>query len=182
MKTVYEYVNESFKSSIINFLKKLFKKEDKDNKDNETEENNNRIKIKGSLDNNQIVTLNKDELYNSIKKFSEKNNNNKNLIFILCEMEHADDVERPYVYEYKGIKNNEIIISFVKNYLKDIDNSKNNIDKFIKDLENIKDEEITIDISNRPYSKKPYKFNDSEVVLERLKMTDFVCVLISFWM
>lgn len=169
MKNVFEYINESFKSSIMNFFKELFKKE---NNDNKTKENPNNIKIKGSLDNHTII-LNKDELYNSIKKISE-DNKNKNLIFILCEMEHADDVSRPYIYEYKEIKNKEIILS--KWDYKNLNDIKNNIDQFIKDLENIEDKELFININ-----KKISEFNDSKVVLERFRMTDFVCILISFY-
>ena len=172
MKNVSEYINESFKSSIMNFFKGLFKKENKENKEDKTKENPNNIKIKGSLD-NHTITLNKDELYNSIKKISE-NNNNKNLIFILCEMETADNISCPYVYKYKEIKNKEIILS--KWDWKDLNDIKNNIDQFIKDLENIKDEELIINVN-----EEAYRFNNSKVVLERFRMTDFVCVLISFY-
>jgi len=170
MKSVSEYIDESFKSSIMNFFSKLFKKENKD--DNKTKENEYEIKIKGSLD-NQTIKLNKDELYNSIKKLSETNNI-KNFIFILCEMETADDVSRPYVYKYKEMKNKEIILS--KWDCKNLNEIKNNIDQFIKDLENIKEEELIININ-----KEAYRFNDSKVVLERFNMTDFVCVLVSFF-
>jgi len=171
MKNVYEYINESFKSSIMNFFKGLFKKEN-NNKDTKTKENPNDIKIKGSLDNHTII-LNKDELYNGIKKISE-NNNNKNLIFILCEMQKADDVSCPYVYKYKEIKNKELILS--KWDYKNLNDIKNNIDQFIKDLENIKEEELIINVN-----EEAYIFNNSKVVLEHFKMTDFVCVLVSFF-
>lgn len=171
MKNVYEYINESFKSSIINFFKGLFKKEN-NNKDTKTKENPNDIKIKGSLDNHTII-LNKDELYNGIKKISE-NNNNKNLIFILCEMQKADDVSCPYVYKYKEIKNKELILS--KWDYKNLNDIKNNIDQFIKDLENIKEEKLIINVN-----EEAYIFNNSKVVLEHFKMTDFVCVLVSFF-
>lgn len=170
MKSISEYINESFKSSIMNFFKELFKKEN--NKDTETKENPNDIKIEGSLD-NHIIILNKDELYNSIKKISE-NNNNKNLIFILCEMETADDISCPYVYKYKEIKNKEIILS--KWDCKDLNDIKNNIDQFLKDLKNIKEEELIINVN-----EEAYRFNDSKVVLERFMMTDFVCILVSFF-
>ena len=172
MRNVSEYINESFKDTIMNFFKGLFKKENNDNKDNKTKENKNDVKIKGSLKDNKII-LDKTELYNNIKKISEENKN-KNLIFILCEMEHADDVSRPYIYEYKEIKNKEIILS--KWDFKDINKIKNNIDKLITDLENIEDKELFININ-----KKISEFNDSKVVLERFRMTDFVCILISFY-
>ena len=45
MRNVSEYINESFKDTIMNFFKNLFTKEIKDNK---KKENKNDVKIKGS--------------------------------------------------------------------------------------------------------------------------------------
>jgi hypothetical protein len=89
-------------------------------------------------------------------------------------MQTADDVSCPYVYKYKEIKNKELIL-FKWDY-KNLNDIKNNIDQFIKDLENIKEEELIINVN-----EEAYIFNNSKVVLEHFKMTDFVCVLISFF-
>jgi len=166
MKHLSEYINESLKDIFKKFVGKL-SKDVEVKKDNEYN-----IQIKGSIDDNKIL-LNKKELIDASKKLSEKYDN-KNLLFILCKMRHADDVSMPYCYEYKEIKNNEIILSKID--CSKTDKLKNNIDNFFNDIDNVKEDNLTITIED-----KDTYFNNANVVLERYNMNDYIAILISYY-
>lgn len=166
MKHLSEYINESLKDVFKKFIGKL-SKDTEIKKDNEYN-----IQIKGSIKDNKIL-LDKNELIDVLKKLSEKYNN-KNLIFILCKMMHADDVSIPYCYEYKEIKNNEIILS--KYEWNNLYKLKNNIDNFFNDIDNVKEDKLIIEIDDK-YSY----FNNANVVLEKYRMNDYIAILISYY-
>ena len=166
MKQLSEYINESLKDVFKKFIGKL-SKDTKVKKDNEYN-----IQIKGSINDNKIL-LDKKELIEASKKLSEKYDN-KNLIFILSKMIHADDVSMPYCYEYKEIKNNEIILSKID--WNNINKLKNNIDNFFNDIDNINEDNVYIEIK-----EKESNFNNANVVLERYQMNDYIAILISYY-
>lgn len=166
MKHLSEYINESLKDVFKKFIGKL-SKDTEIKKDNEYN-----IQIKGSIKDNKIL-LDKNELIDASKKLSEKYDN-KNLIFILCKMMHADDVSMPYCYEYKEIKNNEIILSKIE--WNNINKLKNNIDNFFNDTDNINEDNVYIEIKEKESS-----FNNANVVLERYHMNDYIAILISYY-
>lgn len=166
MKHLSEYINESLKDIFKKFIGKL-SKDTEVKKDNEYN-----IQIKGSINDNKIL-LDKKELIEASKKLSEKYDN-KNLLFILCKMMHGDDVSMPYCYEYKEIKNNEIILSKID--WNNINKLKNNIDNFFNDADNINEDNVYIEIK-----EKESNFNNANVVLERYNMNDYIAILISYY-
>ena len=166
MKHLSEYINESLKDIFKKFIGKL-------SKDAEIKKDNDyNIQIKGSINDNKIL-LDKKELIEASKKLSEKYDN-KNLLFILCKMMHADDISMPYCYEYKEIKNNEIILSKID--WNNINKLKNNIDNFFNDADNINEDNVYIEIKENESS-----FNNANVVLERYRMNDYIAILISYY-
>ena len=166
MKNISEYINESLKDVFKKFISKL-SKDTEIKKDNEYN-----IQIKGSINDNKIL-LDKKELIETSKKLSEKYDN-KNFLFILCKMMHADDVSMPYCYEYKEIKNNEIVLSKID--WKNINKLKDNIDNFFNDIDNVKEDNLYIEIK-----EKDSYFNNANVVLERYNMNDYIAILISYY-
>ena len=166
MKHISEYINESLKDVFKKFIGKL-------SKDTEIKKDNDyNIQIKGSINDNKIL-LDKKELIEASKKLSEKYDN-KNFLFILCKMMHADDVSMPYCYEYKEIKNNEIILSKID--WNNINKLKNNIDNFFNDIDDVKEDNVYIEIKEKESS-----FNNANVVLERYQMNDYIAILISYY-
>ena len=166
MKHLSEYINESLKDVFKKFIGKL-SKDTEIKKDNEYN-----IQIKGSINDNKIF-LDKKELIEASKKLSEKYDN-KNLLFILCKMMHADDVSMPYCYEYKEIKNNEIILSKID--WNNINKLKDNINNFFNDIDDVKEDNLYIEIK-----EKDSYFNNANVVLERYQMNDYIAILISYY-
>ena len=166
MKHLSEYINESLKDVFKKFIGKL-SKDTEIKKDNEYN-----IQIKGSINDNKIF-LDKKELIEASKKLSEKYDN-KNFLFILCKMMHADDVSMPYCYEYKEIKNNEIILSKID--WNNINKLKDNINNFFNDIDDVKEDNLYIEIK-----EKDSYFNNANVVLERYHMNDYIAILISYY-
>lgn len=166
MKHLSEYINESLKDVFKKFIGKL-SKDTEIKKDNEYN-----IQIKGSINDNKIF-LDKKELIEASKKLSEKYDN-KNLLFILCKMMHADDVSMPYCYEYKEIKNNEIVLSKID--WNNINKLKDNINNFFNDIDDVKEDNLYIEIK-----EKDSYFNNVNVVLERYNMNDYIAILISYY-
>ena len=166
MKHLSEYINESLKDVFKKFIGKL-SKDTEIKKDNEYN-----IQIKGSINDNKIL-LDKKELIEASKKLSEKYDN-KNLLFILCKMMHADDVSMPYCYEYKEIKNNEIVLSKID--WNNINKLKDNINNFFNDIDDVKEDNLYIEIK-----EKDSYFNNVNVVLERYNMNDYIAILISYY-
>ena len=166
MKHLSEYINESLKDVFKKFIGKL-SKDTEIKKDNEYN-----IQIKGSINDNKIL-LDKKELIEASKKLSEKYDN-KNFLFILCKMMHADDVSMPYCYEYKEIKNNEIILSKID--WNNINKLKDNINNFFNDIDDVKEDNLYIEIK-----EKDSYFNNANVVLERYHMNDYIAILISYY-
>ena len=166
MKHLSEYINESLKDVFKKFIGKL-SKDTEIKKDNEYN-----IQIKGSINDNKIL-LDKKELIETSKKLSEKYDN-KNFLFILCKMMHADDVSMPYCYEYKEIKNNEIVLSKID--WNNINKLKDNINNFFNDIDDVKEDNLYIEIK-----EKDSYFNNVNVVLERYNMNDYIAILISYY-
>ena len=166
MKHLSEYINESLKDVFKKFIGKL-SKDTEIKKDNEYN-----IQIKGSINDNKIF-LDKKELIEASKKLSEKYDN-KNFLFILCKMMHADDVSMPYCYEYKEIKNNEIVLSKID--WNNINKLKDNINNFFNDIDDVKEDNLYIEIK-----EKDSYFNNANVVLERYHMNDYIAILISYY-
>ena len=166
MKHLSEYINESLKDVFKKFIGKL-SKDTEIKKDNEYN-----IQIKGSINDNKIL-LDKKELIEASKKLSEKYDN-KNFLFILCKMMHADDVSMPYCYEYKEIKNNEIVLSKID--WNNINKLKDNINNFFNDIDDVKEDNLYIEIK-----EKDSYFNNANVVLERYHMNDYIAILISYY-
>ena len=166
MKHLSEYINESLKDVFKKFIGKL-SKDTEIKKDNEYN-----IQIKGSINDNKIL-LDKKELIETSKKLSEKYDN-KNFLFILCKMMHADDVSMPYCYEYKEIKNNEIVLSKID--WNNINKLKDNINNFFNDIDDVKEDNLYIEIK-----EKDSYFNNANVVLERYNMNDYIAILVSYY-